>query len=768
MSLKHFQLEMQPGGVAWLCFVNKNSSLNILEEEALLELNDVLAQLSKSPGVKGLVFYSGKEDQFIAGADISEIEKLTQDPENPERRAKEGSMKMQSVLQKLSELKVPTVCAIHGACLGGGLELALSCDYRVASHGSVTKLGLPEVKLGLLPGAGGTQRLPRLIGMITALDLITTGKEVAAKKALKLGLVDAICAPQRLLSVATEFTDSKTRRKKRRKKSWLQKLIPLALERNPLGRKFVYKKAKKAIEKQTKGFYPAPHLALKAVVEGYSLPLNLGLKKEARYFAKLSVTQESKACIHLYHATQHIKKTPFASPSPQSSSESESTEEQVTELAKDPSEDNSEKNSKSSHPKAESPQVQVPQKVAIIGGGFMGAGIATICAARGVNSLISDPSSEAIGKALRYVKKYFDKRVKRRRLKPFEASQRLASIYPTLRPVGLKKADVVIEAVPEDLKLKQSILKDLEEQSADDWVFASNTSALPIAEIAAAAKRPERVVGMHFFSPVEKMPLLEVIKAPKSDHGALYKAVKLGQKLGKQVIVVRDGPGFYTTRALAFYLAEAIQLLEQGAQVELIDTTMTQFGFPVGPLALLDEVGIDVGIHVLDTMTQAFPGRIQKSSHVAKLVEQNRLGRKTSKGIYKYTKSKKSSSSDGLKKAGVDPEIYKIFAVSENSASPSADEIRERLSLIFVAESLRCLDEEILDHPYDGDVGAVFGLGFPPFLGGPFHYVDRVGARAILSSLSSLQRSHGVRFEPPDSLKKNAKDDLMFFPRDSH
>lgn len=735
MSSKHFQIEMQGDGLAWLCFDHAHSSLNILEEEVLLELNDVLSQISKDSAIQRLVFYSGKENQFIAGADIADIEKLTQDPEHPEKKAREGAMRMQAVFQKLSELKCSTVCAIHGGCLGGGLELALACDYRVLSDDPCTKLGLPEVNLGLLPGAGGTQRLPRLIGIISALDLITTGKKISARKAQKIGLADAVVGEKQLLRIATQFTHPKTRITLRSRRSFKKIFASLVMERNPLGRRLITKKAQSAIDAKTKGFYPAPATALKAVMEGYALPLNLGLKREARYFGKLSVTPESKACIHLYHATQHIKKTPYGSPAPL-----DATQENSAQL----------------------PHLDV-QEVAIIGGGFMGAGIATLCAARNIPSLLSDPAPQAVGRALRYAHNYFHKRVRRRRLKAFEASRCLASISPSLQPTGAHRADVVIEAVPEDLALKQKILKGLEEKAAPDWVFASNTSALPIAQIAAVARHPERVVGMHFFSPAEKMPLLEVIKTPQSAHNALHKVVRLGQKLGKQVIVVSDGPGFYTTRALAFYLAEAISLLEQGAEVEVIDRTMTQFGFPVGPLALLDEIGIDVGIHVLETMMEAFPSRIQKSSQVQKLMDEKRLGRKTAKGFYLYKKSKESSAIDGLKKAGVDTEIYKIFQSTPSEEKPTAEEIRERLSLIFVNESLRCLDEGILDHAFDGDVGAVFGLGFPPFLGGPFHYVDTLGPRAVLSSLSSLQRSHGARFEPATSLKKNAKDDSRFF-----
>lgn len=776
-SNKHFYCEHRSGGVAWLRFDNPSGAVNILSEAALLELNDLLTELS-SGGTSGLVIYSGKSGQFIAGADIEEIEQLTHHPEDPQGKAREGAQRMQAVFQRLSELSFPTVCAIDGTCLGGGLELALACDYRIATDHPSTKLGLPEVQLGLLPGAGGTQRLPRLIGLISAIDLITASKKVAARKAYKLGLVDAVVAPNQLLEIATECARSNGKSLKKgqrkRKKSLINLVMSLALQRNPFGRKLIMNKAQKAIDKQTKGFYPAPGMALKAIMEGYALPLNLGLAREAKYFAQLSMTSQSRSCIHLYHATQHIKKSPYiVSEAPSKRSQGAESEYQNNNrgrksIRKKLHSAGSTAAPLSSGASGERSITKDPQKVTLIGGGFMGAGIATICAARGVSSIISDPSQEAIGKALSYADRYFRSRLKRRRMKPFEASQKLASISPGLTAQGFQNSDIVIEAVPENLELKKKILSNLEKDAPSDWIFASNTSALPISDIASTAKNPGRVIGMHFFSPAEKMPLLEVVKTEKSDHDALAVAVKLGQKLGKQVIVVQDGPGFYTTRALAFYLAEAITLLEEGANAELIDTTMSRAGFPVGPLVLLDEVGIDVGYHVLKTIHKAFPDRISPSVHVPKFIEEGRLGRKSGKGIYLYHQSKKSSSGDGLKKEGVDPQIYKLLQVKEGSGSnppPTAEEIKQRLLLIFVNESLRCFDDGILDHPYDGDVGAVFGLGFPPFLGGPFHYVDQKGARTILSDLDSLQRSYGKRFEPAASLKSKAKDDQLYFPR---
>ena len=788
MSQKHFSWEVSSSKIGFLKFSNTQDTMNVLHGEALTELKEHLEQIASDRSVRGLVIYSGKADHFIVGADIKDIEALRDSPEDPLQKVEEGASFMQGVFQQLEDLKISTVCAIHGPCLGGGLELALACNYRLLSNDPKTKLGFPEVQLGLIPGAGGTQRLPKLIGLIPSLELIPSAKKIPAKKAVKLGLAHGMVGERQLIALAEKFAHKSTRPSvKPKKKGFVAGTLPyLLMERNPFGRKLVFSAALKKIAKQSGGFYPAPKVALAAIKDGYQLPLSLGLKKEAKHFAGLAMSPESASLIHLFHATSHLKKSPYAAKAEEAESSTQvsevgesktagaskegsakiTTEIEEENLDRDIHQNGGEQANHEGDEKAGAdPQLsllseassETSSKVGIVGAGFMGSGIATLCAAKGISSRITDPSDEAIGKAYGYVASFFRKRVKRRRMKTFEMDKAIMSVSATTSGSGMKRYPVIIEAVTESLALKQTILKDMESKADDSWVFASNTSALPISDIAAVAKNPGRVVGMHFFSPAEKMPLCEVIKTLTTDDSAVRVAFRLASDLGKQVIVVNDGPGFYTTRTLAFFLAEAIRLVEEGAKVEDIDKAMTDFGFPVGPLTLLDEVGIDVGMHVLSTMIKAFPGRIHHSPHMSSMIDKKYLGRKSGIGIYRYQSRRGKSS-----KVGVNEAIYKIFR-SGSSSSISSKEIQRRLSLIFVNESVKCLEDKILAHPYDGDVGAVFGLGFPPFLGGPFHYADTLGAKKVTQDLTDLQEKLGQSYKPAQTLKKQAASEGCFF-----
>jgi 3-hydroxyacyl-CoA dehydrogenase/enoyl-CoA hydratase/3-hydroxybutyryl-CoA epimerase len=715
---KFFTYETGTDGVAILTFDRPDKEMNILSEDVLRELNDHLIHFGGDLNAKGMVITSGKEGQFIVGADITEIQRL-----KTEAEAANGAAMLQALFSKIAGLPKPVVAAINGTCLGGGFEMSLACSWRVANANPKTKMGLPEIQLGLLPGAGGTQRLPRLIGIQAGLDMILTGKRVDGARALKVGLVDA-CVPDRmLLDVARQFALKGKRPAGYRAvaSSFSQRMTALALESNPVGRRFILKQAHKMVMKQTKGFYPAAFKAIESVIDGFDLPIGKGLELEAKLFGSLVPTRESKSLIHLFHATTAIKKHAY----------------------KDAG-----KEKFSSRP---------IKSVGVVGAGFMGAGIATVCADKGIRVLLSDPSAESLGKALGQAASFFGKKLKRRRLKKFELDQRMVHISPGLNPAGFNRCDIVIEAVFEDVNLKRKILAQLESQNIhDDWIFASNTSALPIHEIAAESKHPERVLGMHFFSPVEKMPLLEIVITEKTAPWAVARAFELGNEMNKQIIIVKDGPGFYTTRALAFFLAEASLILSEGAKIETIDGALTGFGFPVGPITLIDEVGIDVGTHVLETMDKAFPDRMKAPPGLDVVKSSGRLGRKNGKGFYLYEKGEKR---------GPDPEIYKFLdPKSASSANATPDEIAMRCVLVFVNESARCLEEEILPSAYEGDVGAVFGLGFPPFLGGPFRYVDHIGAAAVVEKLRELEAKHGSRFKPAKILVQHAEGKKLFFP----
>lgn len=715
---EYWRSEKTSQNILKLSFDSPEKEVNTLCEKAVRELDRIIDQVKNDSTVKGLVFISAKKD-FIVGADIEEINKIKSVEE-----AIEASKALSDVFSRIESLKIPTVAAIHGQALGGGLELALACTWRILSSDKATQLGLPEIQLGLIPGAGGTQRLPRLIGLERSLDMILSAKKVSAKTAEKFGLADLV-VPQDLLLTAALDKASKRRPKEPlvdlRPGQFAKDLLTGAKEKNILGRKVMYRKAKEMIDEKTKGHYPASYKALDAIFEGFDLPLSKGLELESNLFGQLVVTRESKSLIHLFHATSSLKKHRY----------------KVIGREK-------------------FGQTKV-KTIGVIGAGFMGAGIANVSLAREKIVKLSDPSRESIGRALRQCRDFFKKKVDRKKLKIFELQQKLAHLSPGLSLQGFSLCEIVIEAVFEDLGLKRKILAQVENNHHKDYIFATNTSAIPIKEIAKNAQHPERVIGMHFFSPVEKMPLLEVVKTEKTADWVVARVIEFGQEIGKQVIVVDDGPGFYTTRALSFYLNEAANLLAEGASIESIDQALTDFGFPVGPITLIDEVGIDVGMHVLSTMQEAFSDRIGNPRGLAPIADSGRLGRKNNKGFYSYINGKKGSP---------DEAIYQLIGVSKQATNLSEQVIVDRCLLQFVNESVRCLEEGVLSSPFDGDVGAVFGLGFPPVWGGPFKYIDHVGATQIIERLRNLESKFGKRFRPCDYLQKTARDGRLFYPEE--
>ncbi len=711
MAKKNFHLTVTDASVAVVTF-DSSAKMNILAAEVLKELAALLDEVAAHDEYRGLVFRSGREDQFIVGADVNEIEALSSPAQ-----ARDKCREFEGILRKFSRLKIPSVAAVHGPCLGGGLELILCCTYRLASDADITKFSAPEIKLGLIPGAGGTQRLPRLIGIGAALDLVLTGRSYPATKAVKVGLVDAVVPQTMLTQIACDYAQQKKASVVSRKSRNIKRLLPeIALERNALGRKLMARKAREAVTRETRCFYPAAYKALEAVFEGIELPLDKGLDLEAQLFSQLVGTRECKSLMHLFHATTVLKKNNFR------------------------------KEGKAKYGEAKI------ERLGVIGAGFMGTGLATLAADRDFSVLISDPSPEAVGRLLRHADAYFVQKVRRRRLKKFQRTRRMAMITPGTTVAGFNTCQLVIEAVYEDLALKRQILQTCEERLPDEVIFASNTSALSIADIAAQAKRPERVLGMHFFSPVEKMPLLEIVVTAKTAPWAISRAVDCGHALGKQVIIVQDQPGFYTTRVLAFLLAEALRILLEGCPIDEIDKALTEFGFPVGPITLVDEVGIDIGLHVLDTLARH--KLMDALPRLEALPAQGYLGRKSGKGFFQYREGKKLAADDN---------IYKLLAIDKKRHVLPHDTIVDRCLLSFVNEAVKCLDARIIAAPRDGDVGAVFGLGFPPFWGGPFKYVDHVGCKAIVQNLRTLQNKYGQRFAPAPGLVTMAEQGTKFF-----
>lgn len=705
-------------GVAVLWLDVPGKKVNTLSVDLMPAFEGAFETLAGLSGLKAVVIASGKETGFIAGADIDDL--------NDVDSADAGaaiSRKGQEAMDRLAGLAVPTVAAIHGDCLGGGLELALACDARICTEHGKTKLALPEVMLGLLPGAGGTTRLPALIGLPNALDMMLTGKNIRPRKAQKMGLVDDVVPPTQLIDAARAAALRLAAGKgavKRKEPSMQQKvqhdLEEALLEKNPLGRQFVLREARKKVMAQSHGLYPAPLRILDVLADGRP-------QAESRAFGELLMTPESVGLRHLFRC--------------------------ITALKKDDG------------PGTEGVEGYEVERVGMIGAGLMGSGIATVLADKEVSVRLKDLNDDAIRKSLDYADRVYKKAVRRKKYKSSGRVQRIERISGGTTWAGFGRAQVVIEAVLEDLSLKQRMVSEVEAVAKGDTIFASNTSSLPISEIAAKAKHPERVIGMHFFSPVEKMPLVEVIVTDKTDPKVTKTTVDVARLMGKHVIVVGDGAGFYTTRVLAPYMNEAIRMLSEGYRVDDIDEAAIRVGFPVGPITLLDEVGIDVGSKITEVMKKYFGDRMVVPTDASDaFVKEGRFGRKSGKGFYKYEDGK-SVTVKGKKV--VDEDIYRHLPSGTATRSPDYTAMAERLMLALVGEAVRCLEEDILRDPMSGDLGAVMGIGFPPFRGGPFRYVDSLGAKHVVRRLESLAATHGDRFTPCDLLQRMGSRDRKFY-----
>ncbi|MGZ3418720.1 MAG: fatty acid oxidation complex subunit alpha FadJ [Polyangiales bacterium] len=712
-----FRLEVRGDGVALLTFDAPGESANTLKSSFGPEMDELLDRIERDASIRGVVLISGKPDSFVLGADVHMLEnaKTASDAEGLSRSG-------QQTFARIEASKKPFVAAVHGQALGGGFELALACHARVASDDKKTSFGLPEIQLGLIPGANGLARLARIVGLQVALDHGLTGKTMKASKAKKLGVVDELVPQPLLLEVAAKWARSLSDRK-RKTPSLLDRLRDnpqqVALEGNPLGRRILFKQARAITQKKTKGHYPAAFAVLDVLETFASRGFDAAADVEARAFGELVVSETAKHLMGIFFATQELKK-----------------------------------DSGVSTPNVKPRKVE---KIGMLGAGLMGAGIAYVTANAGIAVRLKDKDDEGLGRGFAYVEKILASRVKRKSLSRLEKDQITARVSGTTGLEGFGRCDVVIEAVFEDLALKQHVLRDLESKMPESGIFASNTSSIPIAKIAEASKRPEDVVGMHYFSPVEKMPLLEVIRHKGSSDEAVATAVALGKKQGKTVIVVNDGPGFYTTRILAPYMNEAAYLLSEGVAIEAIDDALVDWGFPVGPMTLLDEVGMDVGAHVGKVLFEAFGERMVPPAGMEKLVASGRKGRKNKKGMYLYEEGDKKA-----REKLVDTSVYSDLGVRP-SAGIAPEEIQMRCVLAFVNEALRCLGEGILRSPRDGDIGAVFGLGFPPFRGGPFRYVDAIGPAEILRRTEAYRARFGARFEPAPTLVNLARNNARFY-----
>jgi 3-hydroxyacyl-CoA dehydrogenase/enoyl-CoA hydratase/3-hydroxybutyryl-CoA epimerase len=711
----------QSDGVLVVTIDQPGDSINKVDRALGADLERVLGMVDTDRTIRAVVIASGKKDIFIAGADIEQFLEF-----KTELDAENASKFGQRLLNLLEKSRVPVVAAIHGACLGGGLELALACRWRICSDHPKTILALPEVQLGLIPGMGGSQRLPRLIGVRAALDMILTGRNIRAKNALKMGLVDEMMHPDILVETAKqraiELADKKVRPRRGGRG-----VMGAVLDGNPLGRSFVYSRARAGVIQKTHGHYPAPLAAIDVVRYGLSNGVALGLDEEAKVFGRMAVTPESKQLVFLFFATTSLKK-----------------DMGVAEPA---------------------PDALPVNKLAVLGAGFMGAGITSVAVQQGTIVRLKDTDFARVGSGLAAVRGVLKERLVKKQITSQQFDDMMTLAGGTVDYSGFGNADLLIEAVFEDLSVKHKVLQAVEEKLPVRAVIASNTSTIPIHQVASGLKHPERVLGMHFFSPVHKMPLLEVIVTPQTAPDATVTAVAYGRKLGKTVIVVNDGPGFYTTRILTAYMNEAGRLLDQGVPIDALDEALIAFGFPVGPITLMDEVGLDIGGKVGKTMFEAFGDRMAPADGVRRVVESGRLGRKGRNGFYLYDARGK--------KHGVDPSVYPVLLGHERVADKSqlpppipTDEIVDRCVMAMVNEAAMCLEEGILRSPRDGDIGAVFGLGFPPFRGGPFRYVDQLGIDEAMHQLDTFDGRFPARFKPAGILVEMHRARTRFYPVD--
>jgi 3-hydroxyacyl-CoA dehydrogenase / enoyl-CoA hydratase / 3-hydroxybutyryl-CoA epimerase len=697
---RNIQRMVREDKICVLTFDRPSSSANIFDRPTLEELRQELDYISSTPDIEGLILISAKPTIFIAGLDLRQITKSTSLAE-----IEDLLTFGQAQINRLTQLTIPTVAAIHGAAMGGGYEIGLACDYRLATPDSVTKIGLPEVNIGLLPAWGGATRLPRLIGLPKALNFILAGKTIAAKGALKLGMVDEIIPAERLVRAAVR----KIHQGKPHRPSH-------ALVNNPLSVAVLTPIVRRRLLRKTRGHYPAVLKAFEVMTRGItkSIPASLALEREG--ILELAQTDACRNLLNVFFMRERAKKRVV-----------------------------------------EGVELQLEQKLvshaAVIGAGVMGAGIAQWLSARGLPVILRDINIEQVAKGMTGIAKLYRDGIKHHVFNSREARDGFDRISPAPTEVPLRHMDLVVEAAVENLELKKKIFQRLDELAADETILATNTSALPISELAAGTRHPTRVLGLHFFNPVHRMQLVEVIAARQTSPEALARAVKFVQRIGKLPVVVKDSPGFLVNRILMPYLIEAGSLFEHGASLEHLDEAMLDFGMPMGPMRLLDEVGLDVALHVAQTLAAGFGERLQVPAILRQMVDAGQIGRKSGSGFYLYGSSKKQESN---------PRAMN-YVQSQTAGGLTPKELQERMYFLMVNEAARCLEEQIVYNPGDIDFAMIMGTGFAPFRGGPLRYADSLGVEKIVGAMKVLVDFGAAQFTPCPLLQRMARDKTKFY-----
>lgn len=701
---KAFNLTVDNEGIATLTFNLVGDKVNKFSPEVLDELEANIDQAAANKQIKSLILKSGKEGIFIAGADLNTFKAAEHNPALVHLIIEKGHR----VFNKLQDLPFPTIALIDGVCLGGGTECALACTYRIATDNPKTIIGLPETQLGIFPGWGGTQRLPRLVGLQNALQIILTGKPVDGKKALKMGLVDAFVPTKFADEKAYKFAKEAKLQRPIRKKKFLQSL----LEDNPIGRKLLFKKARDGVLKVTKGNYPAPIIALDLIQETQGLPLKEGLKREIACFEEKIGTEMAGSInlINLFFIGEALKKQPEAG-------------------------------------KAQPLQVQ---SAGVLGAGTMGGGIAWAFSNANIDIRMKDVNWDAVAKGYEEASKTYHKLVSKKRLLPHEANQKFHKIIGTTDYRGFKNCDFVIEAIVENLDIKRKVLKELEAVISPEAIVATNTSSLKVSDISSEMKHPERFVGMHFFNPVPLMPLVEVVAGPKTSPQAIATVVELCKRMKKTPIVVGDCSGFVVNRVFMNAANEVLIMLQEGIPMEKIEKTLQDFGLPMSPFLLIDEIGIDVTYKVSKQLEQAYGERMKIAPLLEKIYQMKLLGKKGGKGFYLH---------EG-KKAVPNPDVLKLVSTKGNASS---EEIVQRSIFLMANEASRCLDEGVIKDPGSLDMALIMGTGFPPFRGGLLRYTQNQGIPLVNDRLQQFAHKYGERYKPSPYLEKLDREGRLFF-----
>ncbi len=718
MSIQESLKLVVKDNVAWIEWDLVGEKVNKLSSPIMVRLKEIIGQIKKG-NYSAVVLVSKKPKIFIAGADIEEIKVL-----NTEAEFKKVLSEAHDIINEFEDLEIPTIAAIQGACLGGGCELVLACDYRIASDSKDTRIGLPEVKLGIIPGFGGCLRLPRLVGLEASLDIILAGKSVDSRKALKIGLIDEAIPETLFEKRVLEFVQEIAKSKRKRFKKYKARGPINQLLNTYVGQRLVFMQARSMVMKQSKGFYPAPLKAIEVISKTYKFSNSFASRAKAqlvemKHFMEVATSEVSKYLIDVFFLLEGVKKQTGVS-------------------------------------NFSVKGIDV-KSMGVLGAGTMGGGIAYVAADKGVEVRLKDIGHAALALGFKSARDLWEKKVKRRQMTPTDLERSMNHISGGLDYAGFKNLDVVVEAVIEDMEIKKKVIAETAKNCSANCIIATNTSSLSVTEMSQGHPNPANFVGMHFFNPVDKMPLVEVIRGEKTSDLATATIFELAKKMGKTPVVVKDGPGFLVNRLLVPWMTEAMFLLQDGVSIEMMDKCFTDtFGMPMGPCRLMDEVGLDVGIKVAKIFNKSLGERMELPKLMEVMSKTKRLGRKNQRGFYLYDERGKQLS--------IDASVYIDLGLPPSTNKLTEKEIIERGMFRMINEaSMALLEEHIVGSAGECDLAMIMGTGFPPFRGGLLKYADKLSSEYIVQELEVYKSRYSKRFAPSASLLNMAKSNRKFY-----